>query len=196
MNMEERKTSVMNRVQPVRRDFFKTLMAGTTLVAPLVTNFGINALTAKSAYGQTGCGPALGYVGPRSFAAHVSLVSFGGPGPQFPNKPNGQMTLFANVVGETVTSIFGRIKTVSSVKVQSVNILLANSPATQGIVLTGNNFTLTAANLNTAVVCDLDELCDQLASPAAVAKFDGTFQMSPATLEGLIVPVLSAGGED
>ena len=107
--MSDGSSKVFDLVDPARRGFLKSVLAGAAFAAPVIATFSVESLTANSVHAMGGpnstqlmsnqvCVADLGYVGPSSFQAHVSTgVIYSSDA----KRVNGQVTLTVSMMAAT-----------------------------------------------------------------------------------------------
>jgi hypothetical protein len=208
--MMDKTNRVLEAVNPARREFMKKLLAGAAFAAPIVATFSIDTLTANAApaflpntvyYPNSSCPTDAGYSGPTFFLAHVS-VKTAAPYAKPPKPPNGPKAPVVNgevefvllpTNGGYLNAIQVDLQFVDGVTLDTLLIYTTPGPGPAPAVtksLGGSPAVLIfASDLNTKVVCDLDELVDDMAAGLATAVVTGTYQGSSFVAAGPIVGV-------
>jgi hypothetical protein len=204
--MSDDSSKVFDLVDPARRGFLKSVLAGAAFAAPVIATFSVESLTASSVHAMGGpnsvqnmsnqvCVSDLGYVGPSSFQAHVSTgVSYSSDA----KRVNGQVTLTVSMNGYTANSICGQISLVPGASIQGVSISVDGRTAAQ--VSTSGAFMIYGSDLDThgnnrgnnranhLALCDLDELVDFIASGDGCCTVTGEYDGRSYSASGEIYP--------
>jgi uncharacterized protein YaiE (UPF0345 family) len=197
--MSDGKSKVFDLVDPARRGFLKRLLAGAAFAVPVIATFSIDSLTLDSVHAMGGsnivntsnqvCRGDVGYVGPIQFQAHVST---GAIFSENETRVNGQVTLSVSKSSEIVNFINGEVFIVPGASILSVSISAGGPfgrPAAQ--VGTSGAFTIYSSNLDTRVMCDLDELVDFMGSGNASCTVTGEYNGRRFSASGQIYPAAS-----
>jgi len=199
MTDENPNNPILNHVEPSRRGFMKTVLAGAAFAAPVIATFSIEGLGVDTAYGQVSssalssasgsrgpCLPDLGYVGPAVFRAYVLDVSGS-------TRVNGELTIALNDEGKSADV---RLDLVKDADVSSAYLTINGITAATLRLRADDNFghvhyegRLTAGDLQG--VCDFDSLLQAMASQTVAAVVTGTYSYASFDAQGTI---FSAGG--
>lgn len=192
--MSDENSRVFDLVDPARRGFLKSVLAGAAFAAPVIATFSVESLTANSVHAMGGpnttrnmsnqvCVSDLGYVGPSSFQAHVSTGLIHS---SHDKRVNGQVTLTVGKSDYTVNFINGNIALVPGASVESVYISVDGQTAAK--VSTSGAFSIYPSDLDSRLLCDLDELVDFIASGNACCTVMGEYDGSRYSASGQIYP--------
>lgn len=203
----DKRNKVLEAVNPARREFMKKLLGGAAFAAPLIATFSLDTPAADAIplffpnavyYPNSSCQTDAGYSGPTHFAAHVSVKTSTPYGPAQPHAPkvNGEVQFqLIPPAGGVLFDIEVDLQFVNGVVLDTLYIFTTpgNGPGPAVTkTLSGSPITnIMAADLNTKVACDLDELADDMAAGIATAVVTGTYQGSGFLAAGQIVGVLS-----
>jgi hypothetical protein len=182
------KETVLQNVDPKRRDFLKSVLAAG-FAAPLVATFSIDALTAESANAQVAvnsfpnaCGDT-GYVGPSSFHAHI--VAMGAP-PFMAASPqvNGEVFFTVQTLrGFSATGILPAVQLVSNTTISKAYLLV------NGQVISFTNGGAITSNDLIGKVCDLDALLNAMATDQVAVFIEGQYEgIAPFVATGTVHP--------
>lgn len=175
------KSKVFDLVHPARRQFLKRLLAGAAFAVPVISTFTVDSLTVDTVHAMGGsnitnisnqvCRGDVGYVGPRSFEAHVSTGAIFNDDDY---RVNGQVVLRAYTDGGPIAYYLeGEVFIVPGASVQSVFISTYGRTAAE--VSTNGQFTILPKDLDTRVMCDIDELMDAIAAGNATCTVTGEY---------------------
>ena len=183
----KRLDSILNRIDPNRREFVRRVLGYTAFAAPIITTFSIESLAPDTALAQSGtcsvgtpqpvsgvCVPDTGYVGPAEFQAHVEDRSGN-------TRVNGEV--FINVFPNSTAAI--TLQMVKGAQVQSAYLAI-NCVDIVNIPLSGNPI-INASNLIN--MCDFDQFLEALASQQVTAIVSGTYAGNSFNAQG---PVTTA----
>ena len=201
---------ILNKIEPSRRGFVKSVLAGAAFAAPVIASFSIENMEIRSADGQTlinnssnssniyggssanRCLPDLGYVGPAFFQAYVLDISGS-------TRVNGELSFNIQQDGKSlgVRMRMTRDASVSAVNltVNSVNVATVQMHSDNDGFGRRNNESegrITAADV--IGLCDFDALLQAMASQTAKAVVVGTYASSSFDAQGTVLPM--AGGPE
>lgn len=194
--MTEEDNPILSHVEPSRRGFMKTVLAGAAFAAPVIASFSIEGLGVDSAYANTvsssatsatgshgPCLPDLGYVGPGFFQAFVLDVSGY-------TRVNGELTISVHEDGHGADVLLQMTK---DAEVSSAYLTINGVNAASIVLRTDDDFgrrhyegKITADNL--IGVCDFDSLLQGLASQTGAAVVTGTYSSASFQAQGSVLP--------
>jgi hypothetical protein len=179
---DDKSQNLLAKVDPNRRGFVKRVLAGAAFAAPIVATFSIDGLSVDSAMAQVTtsgvCSLDPGYVGPSSYRAHVS-----GSG----TRVNGEVQFSIDYDPRQTGSLDTSLEMTENTVVTEAYISV-NSVEVATIPLHGES--IDTANITG--LCDFDALLQAMAAGQATVTVIGTYEGSPYTVTGPVVPL---GGE-
>lgn len=194
--MTEENNPILSQVEPSRRGFVKTVLAGAAFAAPVIASFSIDSLGVDAAYGQSAsssvasysggygpCLPDVGYVGPAQFQAFVLDVSGS-------TRVNGELTISVRM-RDNMADV--RLQMTKDADVSSAYLTLNGINAANIVLRPDNDWgrrhyegTIGANDL--VGVCDFNSLLQGLASQTGAAVVLGTYSSASFRAQGSVLP--------